>query len=116
MPRRKWKRLGESIGTDYRIRTGLEDERVPEPLVADDPKKRPLKVRWILTGEVVERLTAGRDERVPPSYPDALLESNERMAKVKLPAKDGAYRLFAYVHDDAGLAAVANVPLYVEGR
>lgn len=85
-------------------------------LVANDPEKRPLKVRWILTGEVVERLTAGRDERVPPSYPDALLESNERMAKVKLPAKDGAYRLFAYVHDDAGLAAVANVPLYVEGR
>ncbi|HRF59001.1 MAG TPA: glycoside hydrolase family 2 TIM barrel-domain containing protein [Fimbriimonadaceae bacterium] len=84
-------------------------------LVAADPEKRPLKVRWILTGEAVERLTAGRDERVPPIYPEAILESNDRMAKVKLPSKSGGYRLFAYVHDDAGLAAVANVPLFVEG-
>ncbi len=83
-------------------------------LVANDPEKRPLRVRWMLTGEAVERLTAGRDERVPASYPEAILESNERTARVKLPTKSGGYRLFAYVYDDAGLAAVANVPLFVE--
>jgi hypothetical protein len=33
---------------------------------------------------------------------------------VRLPSKPGGYRIFAFVHDDHGGAAVANVPLLVK--
>ena len=35
-------------------------------------------------------------------------------ATVTMPEGGGGYRLFAYVSDGRGGAAVANVPLYVE--
>lgn len=79
-----------------------------------DPEGKPLRVQWLLQGETVERLTAGRDEKAPPTYHGAILQSDKNAATVKMPTKGGGYRLFVYVYDDAGGAAVANIPLYVE--
>lgn len=82
-------------------------------LSASDPEGKPLKVKWVLSGEAVERLTAGQSERVPPVYPDAIVSSDLGSAQIKLPKKSGAFRVFAYVHDADGKAAVANVPILV---
>ncbi len=82
-------------------------------LKATDPENKPIRVEWILSGEAVERLTAGRDERKPPLFPNAVTQPGQTSVKVKMPSTLGGYRLFVYVYDDAGGAAVANVPLYV---
>lgn len=95
-----------------RLRQG---QTVRATLAASDPEGRALKVQWIMTAEGRERLTAGRDEAVPESYPGALVSSTNTTATFKMPAAGGGYRIFAYVFDEAGGAAVANVPIFVEG-
>lgn len=74
-----------------------------------------LKVRWVLQGEPATYGTGGDQEEVPPLYPDALVKSDATHAEVRMPRGGGGYRLFAYVHDEDGGAAVANVPLFVKG-
>lgn len=90
-------------------------QTVRATLAARDPEGRALKVQWVLIAEGRERLTAGRDEAVPESYPGALVSSTNEAATFKMPAVGGGYRIFAYVFDEAGGAAVANVPIFVEG-
>ncbi|MBX7131746.1 MAG: hypothetical protein K1X67_03595 [Fimbriimonadaceae bacterium] len=90
-------------------------EVITANLQASDPEGKEVKVKWVLTGETVERLTAGKDEAVPDRHPEAIIEKSHTSAKIKVPAYGGAYRLFAYVFDDIEGAAVANVPLFVEG-
>lgn len=87
---------------------------VKATLDARDPEGKPLSVRWILTAEGRERLTAGRGEAVPEGYPQALVSSSKSEATFKMPTSGGGYRIFVYVFDEAGGAAVANVPIYVD--
>ncbi len=84
-------------------------------LKAIDPEGGPIKVKWVLTAEGREHFTGGRDEAVPIGFDGSILEFTNRQAKVKLPVSGGGYRVFAYVFDGAGGAAVANVPLSVDG-
>ena len=76
-----------------------------------DPNNDNLKTTWVLTSETEVYLTAGRDEKVPLDYPDALVSSTTNQATFKLPAKAGNFRVFAYVYDGKGAAATANIPL-----
>ena len=78
------------------------------------PDGDPLKVEWVLSGES-KHLTSGDTEPTPPTYKEAILESDLKRAKVKMPKIGGNYRLFAYVRDTHGGAAVANIPLLVRG-
>jgi hypothetical protein len=84
-------------------------------LTASDPDGDPLKVRWVLSREADAYGEGGDAETAPPTYPEAILKADARQAEVRLPKDGGGYRLFAYVHDDHGGAAVANVPLRVKG-
>ena len=45
----------------------------------------------------------------------AFLASDDRSAEFTLPQEGGGYRLFAFVRDGHGGAAVANIPLFVKG-
>lgn len=84
-------------------------------LAASDPQRSPLKVRWVLQKDPVNDSVGGDKQPVPPTYPDALVHSDEKSVEVKMPAAPGAYRLFAYVHNSAGdAAAVGNIPLFVK--
>lgn len=78
-------------------------------------QKRQPRVQWVLTSEATVRFTAGRDEPVPEGFTEAIVENSPDRAVVKMPAEGGGYRLFVYVLDDSGGAAVANVPLFVVG-
>jgi hypothetical protein len=88
---------------------------VKAALTASDPKGGALKVRWVLQQDVDDYNVGGDNEEAPPTFPEAIVTSGHTSAEVRLPKEGGIYRLYAYVHDAHGGAAVANVPVRVKG-
>ena len=84
-------------------------------LSASDPEDDPLTVRWVLQRESAAFGVGGDDEEASPTSPSSILKGSLSGAKVQMPKDGGTYRLFAYVHDDHGGAAVGNVLLRVKG-
>lgn len=84
-------------------------------LDATDPENDPLKVRWVLQRDADALGTGGDAESAPPEFPEAIVKAELQQAQVKLPEEGGGYRLFAYVIDNHGGGAVANIPLRVKG-
>ncbi len=84
-------------------------------LDATDAENDPLKVDWVLQHDPVKNNTGGATEAAPPIYPEAIVKSDAHGAELKMPSIGGGYRAFAFVHDNHGGAAVANIPLFVEG-
>jgi hypothetical protein len=83
-------------------------------LDAFDPEGDPLTVRWVLQREPASYGTGGDTEVAPPVVPEAIVRTSPQDVELKLPRDGGGYRLFAYVRDDHGGAATANVPLLVK--
>jgi len=86
-------------------------ETIEALLRVSDPDDDPLRVEWVLQREAGTYGTGGEVEAVPPTYADAVLSGDTGGARVRLPDETAPYRLFAYVRDDHGGAAVANIPL-----
>jgi hypothetical protein len=84
-------------------------------IAATDPENDPLSFRWVLQSDS-KTIGSGGDHQEDEASFDAAVSSSGPAAKVIMPDAAGGYRLFAYVADDHGGAAVANVPLHVEGR
>jgi len=82
---------------------------------ASDPDGDPIAISWVLQREAAAYGSGGDAEPVPPAYPDAISQNGAERVEVRMPEQPGGYRLFAYVRDDHGGAAVANIPLLVEG-
>lgn len=82
---------------------------------ASSPKGDPLKVTWVLQDDVQNVNTNGATEAAPPAHPESIVHSDGASAQIKLPMHGGVYRLFAYIRDTHGGAAVANVPILVKG-
>lgn len=85
-------------------------------LQASDPEGDPLTVRWVLSAEAEALGTGGDAEPVPETFADAIVAADQQHADIKLPDSPGGYRLFAYVYDGRGGAAVGNLPLLVKGE
>ena len=85
-------------------------------LVAADPENQPLSVKWKVTGEAGSFITMGDYQKAPPSFDDAIKKADNRGAEIQLPTEPGIYRIYAYVQDEAGGAATANVPVQVKGE
>jgi hypothetical protein len=83
---------------------------------AKDRENDRLEVRWVLEPEEREYFTGGDAQPEPPPLPDAIRKNGQKTVKVKLPDQPGGYRLYAYVVDAKGGAAVANLPLRVRGE
>lgn len=92
------------------------DAVVTATLAAKDPDDDKLSVRWVLEREPLSLGTGGDAEEVPPTFPEAIIKATPEQAQVRMPAGGGIYRLYAYVSDGFGNAAVANVPLKVSGK
>jgi hypothetical protein len=88
---------------------------VKATLAATSPGGDPLRVRWVLQQDVDDYNVGGDHEEAPPTFPKAIVASDRKSAEVRLPREGGIYRLYAYVYDRHGGAAVANVPLRVKG-
>jgi hypothetical protein len=84
-------------------------------LDASDPEGDDLRVRWVLQADAAATGVGGDAEDAPPIFPEAIVAAGPKSATVKLPKDGGVYRLFAYVRDGKGGAAVANVPIRVKG-
>ena len=80
-----------------------------------DPEGDRLTARWVLQAEAEAFGQGGDAEAVPPTFPDALVKGDASGATVKVPKGGGVYRLFLYVEDGHGGAAVGNVLLRVKG-
>jgi len=85
-------------------------------LESSDPEGDQIQVRWELREEPTEPTAGGDHQKTPPTHPNAIEKSDPRSAQVRMPAKPGGYRIFAFVHDDHGGVAVANVPLLVRPK
>lgn len=84
-------------------------------LQAADPEGDPLKVTWELFSDEEQYGTGGDAEAAATKLSQAILRSDATSAEVRLPEDGGLYRVFATVRDGHGGAAIANLPLRVEG-
>jgi hypothetical protein len=88
---------------------------VKAALSATDPDGDPLRVEWVLRRESGDYATGGDAQAAQPMFPEAIVATDGMTATVRMPGSGGHYRLFAYVYDAHGNAAVANVPLHADG-
>ncbi len=84
-------------------------------LRAVDPEKDKLRVVWQLTEDSQNYVTGGEVQVSPDVFPNAISSPANDSVRVTLPEWGGLYRLYAYVYDDRNGAAVANVPIKVDG-
>ncbi|MEE2938946.1 MAG: glycoside hydrolase family 2 TIM barrel-domain containing protein [Planctomycetota bacterium] len=82
-------------------------------LEAADVDSDELRVDWVLRSASPGNGSWGAREDSLEEFPEAILAGKRARAKVRLPQRPGAYRLFAYVRDSEGNGAVHNVPLRV---
>jgi hypothetical protein len=80
-----------------------------------DPGGDPLRISWDLRKDVSGNPNVGGDREEPtPPIEGAIVSSQGDRASVRIPDREGVYRLFAYARDGHGSAATANVPLLAQ--
>ena len=87
-------------------------DTVTSEVSASDPEGDPLTHRWVLRSDA-GTIGSGGDFQASETAFDGAVSASGPSATVTMPDRAGGYRLFAYVFDGAGGAAVANVPLHV---
>ena len=102
-PRIKEIRLNKSVGLS-------PGEIVNAIVYADDPEKDKLRIIWKLRRDS-GTIGVGGDFQEPIDDIEGSISSKGRKAQVKIPSDGGTFRLFAYVYDRRGGAAVHNVCL-----
>ncbi|MCB9737568.1 MAG: hypothetical protein H6745_33730, partial [Deltaproteobacteria bacterium] len=92
-------------------------DRVTARVTAEDPDGDALAVTWELRGEAPDGPPGGDESPPTRAYPEALAATPDGAAvEVALPAgRGGLYRLYAVARDGRGGAAVATLPLTVDG-
>ena len=85
-------------------------------LLAQSPANVPLNYSWEIMEESAAQSAGGDAESRPPLLPGLVSPGLDGAARIKAPAKPGAYRLYAYALDDHGKAAYANIPFYVDAK
>jgi hypothetical protein len=98
--------------TKSRVEPG---ETIRVKLVVNDPENDKLKIEWQLFKDLAMYNTGGDAQPTPPSFPDAIVKNGETEVELKMPSDGGGYWLYAIARDPHNGAAVANVPLYVNG-
>lgn len=82
-------------------------------VVVKDPEGDAVTVKWVLTVDS-KTIGVGGDAQEREAELEDSIEADGANVRVTLPMDKGAYRLFAYVYDDQGGAAVANRAIKVE--
>ncbi len=75
-----------------------------------DPDGDPLKYEWVLRGDSRDNRYGGGARAEVEALTNAISKADGPNVEVKLPGA-GSFRLFVYIHDGKGNAAVGNVPL-----
>ncbi|MBI1310219.1 glycosyl hydrolase family 2 [bacterium] len=82
-------------------------------LVASDPENDALTIKWVLRQDSGTVGVGGDFQAEETPFADAVA-ANGASATVTVPDGGGGYRLFGYVFDGHGGAAVANVPFFID--
>ncbi|MCR9197978.1 MAG: hypothetical protein NXI04_05010 [Planctomycetaceae bacterium] len=85
---------------------------VQATLSVSDPEDAKLEIDWVLRSDS-GTIGAGGDPQESESVVKQAVVAQGAKATVTMPEGGGGYRLFAYVRDPDGSAAVANVTLHV---
>jgi len=88
-------------------------EIVTARLTASDPENDPLTFQWVLRSDSMTIGVGGDAQAAETPFKDAISGEGDRV-EVAVPPGGGGYRLFAYVYDGKGGAAVANAPFHVD--
>lgn len=86
--------------------------RVTASVAVSDPEGDPLTIQWVLTADS-RSIGVGGDAQDGEAEVQGAVEADGAKANLKVPMQKGTYRLFAYVYDGKGGAAVANRPIKV---
>ncbi|MEM9020356.1 MAG: hypothetical protein AAGC44_07310 [Planctomycetota bacterium] len=97
------------LAEDYEQQPGA---RITVALSAVDPEGSELSVEWSLMRDSTTYLTGGDFVEAPPSYPEHIVSSDTKGCTLTLPEEYGVFRVYAVVRDEAGNAAIANLPLF----
>lgn len=81
---------------------------------ATDPDNDELTYAWEILPEGTSFPYGGNGERKPVAVNGLIRDEGKNVISFTTPAKEGAYRLFAYVYDGKGHWATANIPFYVK--
>lgn len=84
-------------------------------LASRDPEGDPLQATWKLVGDEEQYGSGGDSEQSGVEYDNAIRRSSIEDAEIEFPSEGGLYRVFATVQDQQGGAAIANIPIRVEG-
>jgi hypothetical protein len=79
---------------------------------ASDPSGGKLKYEWAVHGEMGLG-TSEATAPTPPAFPDAVQKNGEPQVTLKMPAAGGTYRVYCYVRNEKGGAAVGSLPISV---
>src|SRR5664279_640904 len=80
-----------------------------------DPDSDTLRISWDLRKDVSGNPNVGGDREEPtPPIDGAIISSHDDRASVRIPDREGVYRLFAYARDGHGNAATANLPILAQ--
>jgi hypothetical protein len=83
--------------------------------VATDPENNKLTYRWELLPEPIKVSEGGDFEERPKAVNNIFFnDSGNGKVTLKVPAGEGAYRLFVYISDGNNNVATANIPFYVK--
>jgi hypothetical protein len=84
-----------------------------------DPENDALTGEWILAQESSNYNTGGDAQAMPPIFPEAIITqkvaAGASTAQLKLPEGGGMYRLYAYIRDGHGGAALSSALLKIDG-
>ncbi|MCA8987574.1 MAG: hypothetical protein KDA78_08035 [Planctomycetaceae bacterium] len=91
-------------------------QQIPLSLTVRDPESDSLSIVWKLRFDSTTIGTGGDFQKEEDAVANAIVPdpSNPEQAIMTVPEGGGAYRVFAYVSDSHGGAAVANQPIFVD--
>jgi len=93
-----------------------EDTEFTVQLQVTDPEGDPLKTTWVLERDGMVYVTGGDAVSDVPGIPKAIVKQNTNAATFTTSVGGGQHRVYAYVRDGKGGAAVANIPVKFDGK
>jgi len=85
----------------------------PVKVIVSDPDGDKLTYRWEVLLESTDLKEGGDAESRPAPVPGLISGNAAPEVTLKVPAKEGAYRLFIYAYDGHNNVATANTPFFV---
>jgi len=81
---------------------------------ASDPQGDKLKYEWVMHRELGTYNIQEAGASGGKAFTDAIEKNDEPQVSVKMPEVNGVYRIYCYVRDEHGAAAVGNLPVLVK--